>query len=259
MTGQAEAFDKRPHRHRRVAAVTIDFHVAQNDRPSFGSGTHDKTGRHCLPTDPHGKLDSSATRGSGCATSTTARRALPAVCWTAACSERDDDAVEDVDNVLRLMGKRSAHGWDVRCGVGVGEVMKRKLNIGLVGYGFMGARIRMRSWQPALLRRPCEPVLKAVCARNADSRARICFELGYESTGDRLGKLVERRTSPHRHREPQRHARGDAVAARAPARLVMCESRWAQFGEAESMAAASTRRRWPTCLVQLSAGCQPFS
>jgi len=36
---------------------TIDFHVAQNDGTVFGSGTHDKTGRHCRPADPNGKLD----------------------------------------------------------------------------------------------------------------------------------------------------------------------------------------------------------
>ena len=36
---------------------TIDFHVAQNDATVFGSGTHDKTGRHCRPGDPGGKLD----------------------------------------------------------------------------------------------------------------------------------------------------------------------------------------------------------
>ena len=36
---------------------TIDFHVAQNDATVFGSGSHDKTGRHCLPNDPDGKLD----------------------------------------------------------------------------------------------------------------------------------------------------------------------------------------------------------
>lgn len=36
---------------------TIDFHVAQNDATVFGSGTHDKTGRHCLPNDPKGRLD----------------------------------------------------------------------------------------------------------------------------------------------------------------------------------------------------------
>ena len=36
---------------------TIDFHVAQNDATVNGSGSHDKTGRHCLPNDPNGKLD----------------------------------------------------------------------------------------------------------------------------------------------------------------------------------------------------------
>ena len=36
---------------------TIDFHVAQNDGTAHGSGSHDKTGRHCQATDPNGKLD----------------------------------------------------------------------------------------------------------------------------------------------------------------------------------------------------------
>ena len=36
---------------------TIDFHVAQNDGTVKGSGSHDKTGRHCQPLDPNGKLD----------------------------------------------------------------------------------------------------------------------------------------------------------------------------------------------------------
>ena len=36
---------------------TIDFHVAQNDGTVKGEGSHDKTGRHCLPGDPNGKLD----------------------------------------------------------------------------------------------------------------------------------------------------------------------------------------------------------
>lgn len=36
---------------------TLDFHVAQNDGTVFGSGSHDKTGRHCQATDPNGKLD----------------------------------------------------------------------------------------------------------------------------------------------------------------------------------------------------------
>ncbi len=36
---------------------TIDFHVAQNDGTVKGSGSHDKTGRHCLPDDPNGRLN----------------------------------------------------------------------------------------------------------------------------------------------------------------------------------------------------------
>jgi sugar phosphate isomerase/epimerase len=36
---------------------TIDFHVAQNDATVRGSGSHDKTGRHCQATDPNGKLN----------------------------------------------------------------------------------------------------------------------------------------------------------------------------------------------------------
>ncbi|MBL9091665.1 MAG: TIM barrel protein [Planctomycetaceae bacterium] len=36
---------------------TIDFHVAQNDATVKGSGSHDKTGKHCMATDPNGKLD----------------------------------------------------------------------------------------------------------------------------------------------------------------------------------------------------------
>ena len=36
---------------------TIDFHVAQNDATVKGSGSHDKTGRHCTVDDPNGKLD----------------------------------------------------------------------------------------------------------------------------------------------------------------------------------------------------------
>ena len=53
-TALAEAYAK------MAAALrpwTIDFHVAQNDGTVKGAGSHDKTGRHCPPTDPNGKLD----------------------------------------------------------------------------------------------------------------------------------------------------------------------------------------------------------
>lgn len=36
---------------------TIDFHVAQNDGTVKGAGSHNRTGKHCMPNDPNGKLD----------------------------------------------------------------------------------------------------------------------------------------------------------------------------------------------------------
>ena len=36
---------------------TYDFHVAQNDGTVHGTGSHDKTGRHCVANDSNGKLD----------------------------------------------------------------------------------------------------------------------------------------------------------------------------------------------------------
>lgn len=36
---------------------TIDFHIAQNDATVHGTGSHDKTGKHCPVNDPNGKLD----------------------------------------------------------------------------------------------------------------------------------------------------------------------------------------------------------
>lgn len=36
---------------------TTDLHIAQNDGQVMGAGSHDKTGKHCPPDDPNGKLD----------------------------------------------------------------------------------------------------------------------------------------------------------------------------------------------------------
>jgi hypothetical protein len=47
--------------YRKVASAlrpwTIDLHIAQNDGTVKGSGSHDKTGKHCQPFDPNGRLD----------------------------------------------------------------------------------------------------------------------------------------------------------------------------------------------------------
>ncbi len=58
---------------------TIDFHVAQNDGTVHGSGSHDKTGRHCLADDPKGKLD--ITKASGYWLKDFANRGIRHICW----------------------------------------------------------------------------------------------------------------------------------------------------------------------------------
>ena len=58
---------------------TIDFHVAQNDGSVHGAGSHDKTGRHCLATDPNGKLD--IVRCAGFWLKGASERGIEHICW----------------------------------------------------------------------------------------------------------------------------------------------------------------------------------
>ncbi|MGC4013743.1 MAG: TIM barrel protein [Luteolibacter sp.] len=58
---------------------TIDFHVAQNDGSVHGTGSHDKTGRHCPADDPNGKLD--IARASTYWLKGAADRGIQHICW----------------------------------------------------------------------------------------------------------------------------------------------------------------------------------
>jgi sugar phosphate isomerase/epimerase len=65
-----------------VAALrpwTIDFHVAQNDGTVHGTGSHDKTGRHCPADDVNGKLD--ITKCSQVWLQGAADRGIKHICW----------------------------------------------------------------------------------------------------------------------------------------------------------------------------------
>lgn len=94
---------------------TIDFHIAQNDATVKGSGSHDKTGRHCLPLDPKGKLDITKHAGfwlrddSGNLT-----KAVQHVCWDGCMFPNEVMSRPGTWNdVLRVMiDVRRAHGWD---------------------------------------------------------------------------------------------------------------------------------------------------
>jgi hypothetical protein len=104
---------------RRVASAlrpwTIDFHVAQNDATVKGSGSHDKTGRHCLPNDPNGKLD--VVRHAGFWLRDAAgypTRAVQHICWDG-CMFSNPTMLQPQtwNDVLGVMiGVREAHGWN---------------------------------------------------------------------------------------------------------------------------------------------------
>ena len=105
--------------YRKVARAlrpwTIDFHVAQNDATVKGSGTHDKTGRHCLPKDPNGKLD--VVRHAGfwmCDDNGKPTRAFSHICWDGCMFSNDTMLQQQTWNdVLKLMiDVRNAHGWN---------------------------------------------------------------------------------------------------------------------------------------------------
>jgi sugar phosphate isomerase/epimerase len=93
---------------------TIDFHVAQNDATVHGSGSHDKTGRHCLANDPNGKLDIVRRAGSWLRDEQgQVTRKFRHICWDG-CMFPNAVMMDPAtwNNILRAMlGVRAAHGW----------------------------------------------------------------------------------------------------------------------------------------------------
>jgi len=94
---------------------TIDFHVAQNDATVKGSGSHDKTGRHCLPDDPNGKLDVPRAAGMWLRDDNgNLTRAIRHICWDGCMFSNETMMKPDTwRNILATMiAVRSAHGWN---------------------------------------------------------------------------------------------------------------------------------------------------
>lgn len=119
-----EGFDWSDHDHlaeayRNMASAlrpwTIDFHVAQNDGTVSGSGSHDKTGRHCQPLDPNGKLDIVRDAGAWMRDDNgNATRAFEHICWDGCMFPNSVMlAPKTWQDVLRVMiAVRDAHGWN---------------------------------------------------------------------------------------------------------------------------------------------------
>jgi sugar phosphate isomerase/epimerase len=94
---------------------TIDFHIAQNDGNVKGSGSHDKTGHHCLPNDPNGKLDIVHDAGywlrdeSGKPT-----KAVQHICWDGCMFPNATMMQPETWNGIlgTMIAVRKAHGWN---------------------------------------------------------------------------------------------------------------------------------------------------
>ena len=93
----------------------FDFHVAQNDGTVKGAGSHDKTGRHCPPTDPNGKLDIVRDAGAWLrGDDGKPTRAVQHICWDG-CMFPNATMMnpQTWNDVLAVMVKvRDAHGWN---------------------------------------------------------------------------------------------------------------------------------------------------
>jgi predicted dehydrogenase len=102
---------------------------------------------------------------------------------------------------------------------------RKTLNVGLVGYGFMGRTHSNAFLQaPRFFDVPYQPVLKAVCARNAARAKSFAENWGYESIETDWRGLVERKdidlidiASPN-----DTHAE-IAIAAAKAGKMVLCE------------------------------------
>ena len=114
----------------------------------------------------------------------------------------------------------------------------RTVNIGMVGYGFMG-RTHSNAFRKVVnfFDLPCRPVLKTICARNAERAQAFASQWGYESSVTDWRALVESKdidlidiASPN-----DTHAE-IAIAAAKAGKMVMCEKPLGRnAAEAEAM------------------------
>jgi len=103
--------------------------------------------------------------------------------------------------------------------------MKKSLNIGLVGYGFMG-RTHSNAFRqaPVFFDLPWKPVLKAVAARNADRVKSFAENWGYESFATDWRELVARPDIDLIDIASPNDTHHDiAIAAAKAGKMVMCE------------------------------------
>lgn len=95
---------------------TIDFHVAQNDGTVHGTGSHDKTGRHCLATDPNGKLDVAKDAGFWLRDANgNLTKKFRHICWDGCMFDNEVMYQQQTwnDILAKLVEVRDMHGWSI--------------------------------------------------------------------------------------------------------------------------------------------------
>ena len=92
---------------------SVDFHIAQNDATVFGSGSHDKTGRHCLADDSNGKLNITREAGYWMRENGEVNKRFRSTCWDGCMFENSVMRQPSTwNNILAAMvDVRKAHGW----------------------------------------------------------------------------------------------------------------------------------------------------
>ena len=138
---------------------TNDFHVAQNDATVHGTGSHDKTGRHCLPNDPNGKLNIVKVAGfwlrddAGNLT-----KKCRHICWDG-CMFPNATMMKPQtwqDILAAMVAVRDAHGWHENDVMSNDECLKNdearmsesmSLTVSSRGLAGLFAQSRERTWR----------------------------------------------------------------------------------------------------------------
>jgi len=126
--------------------------------------------------------------------------------------------------------------------------MAKELRIGMIGYGFMG-RAHSNAYRKVnnFFDLQYRPVLKAVCARNADKAKKFADTWGYESVETDWRKLLDRKdidavdicTPNNLHKEI-------AIAAAEAGKAILCEKPLAMnSAEGEEMCRAVEKAKVP--------------
>jgi predicted dehydrogenase len=126
--------------------------------------------------------------------------------------------------------------------------MSKPLNIGMIGYGFMG-RAHSNAYRKVnnFFTLDYQPVLKAICARSAEKAKAFASQWGYESVETDWRKLIDRKdidaidicTPNNTHAEI-------ALAAAKAGKMILCEKPLAMNGpEGKTMVDAVEKAKVP--------------